>query len=108
MANVKVFFLPQKAKTSMPRIHFGGIKWDPTSVQHKTNAMPPGGINHCQDLLYIYPKTHLTGWNIFDFSETAERNSTKLDRKTDLKVLYQICSKGDTLPYETQSMTVHK
>ena len=29
---------------------------------------------------------------LFDFfSETAQRNSTKFDRKQDLKVLYQIC-----------------
>ena len=33
----------------------------------------------------------LIGWDIFDFSsETAERNSTKLDRKQDLNVLYQV------------------
>ena len=34
----------------------------------------------------------LIGWDIFDFfSEIAERNSTKLDRKQDLNVLYQVC-----------------
>ena len=34
----------------------------------------------------------LIGWNIFNFSsETAERNSTKLDRKQDINVLYQVC-----------------
>ena len=34
----------------------------------------------------------LLGWDIFDFSsETVERNSTKLDRKQDLNVLYQVC-----------------
>ena len=34
----------------------------------------------------------LIGWDIFDFSsETAERNSTKLDRKQDLNVLYEVC-----------------
>ena len=27
----------------------------------------------------------------FDFSETAERNSTKFDRKQDFNVLYQVC-----------------
>ena len=31
----------------------------------------------------------LIGWDIFDF--TAERNSTKLDRKQDLNVFYQVC-----------------
>ena len=34
----------------------------------------------------------LIGWDIFDFSsETVEPNSTKLDRKQDLNVLYQVC-----------------
>ena len=38
-----------------------------------------------------WPPCPLIGWDIFDFSsETAERNSTKLDRKLDLNVLYQI------------------
>ena len=40
----------------------------------------------------IWPLWPLIGWDIFDFSsETAERNSTKLDRKQDLNVLYQVC-----------------
>ena len=30
----------------------------------------------------------LIGWDIFHLSKTAERNSTKLDRKQDLNVLY--------------------
>ena len=39
-----------------------------------------------------WPPWPLIGWNIFDFSsETAERNSTKLDRMQDLNVLYQVC-----------------
>ena len=34
----------------------------------------------------------LIGWDIFNLSsETAEGNSTKLDRKQDLNVLYQVC-----------------
>ena len=34
----------------------------------------------------------LIGWDIFNFSsETAKQNSTKLDRKQDLNVLYQGC-----------------
>ena len=38
-----------------------------------------------------WPPWSLIGWDIFDFaSETAERNSTKLDRKQDLNVLYQV------------------
>ena len=38
------------------------------------------------------PLWPLIGWNIFDFSsETAERNSTKLDRKQDLNFLCQSC-----------------
>ena len=39
-----------------------------------------------------WPPWPLIGWDIFDFSsETAERNSTKLDGKQDLNVLYQVC-----------------
>ena len=39
-----------------------------------------------------WPPWPLIGWDMFDFSsETAERNSTKLDRKQDLNVLYQVC-----------------
>ena len=39
-----------------------------------------------------WPPWPLIGWDILDFSsETAERNSTKLDRKQDLNVLYQVC-----------------
>ena len=39
-----------------------------------------------------WPPWSLIGWDIFDFSsETAERNSTKLDRKQDLNVVHQVC-----------------
>ena len=42
-----------------------------------------------------WPPWPLIGWDIFDFySETAEWNSTKLDRKQDLNVLYQVCVFG--------------
>ena len=38
-----------------------------------------------------WPPWSLIGWDIFDFSsETPERNLTKLDRKQDLNVLYQV------------------
>ena len=39
-----------------------------------------------------WPPWPLIGWDIFDFSsETAERNSAKLDRKQDHNVLYHVC-----------------
>ena len=39
-----------------------------------------------------WPPWPLFGWDIFDISsETAERNLTKLDRKQDLNILYQVC-----------------
>ena len=38
-----------------------------------------------------WPPWPLIGRDIFDFSENAERNSMKLDRKQDLNVLYQVC-----------------
>ena len=52
-----------------------------------------------------WPPWPLIGLDIFDFSsETAERNSTRLDRKQDLNVLYQVCffgpiSKQKCLPW---------
>ena len=33
----------------------------------------------------------LIGWDIFDVSETTERNSTKLVRKQDLNIFYKVC-----------------
>ena len=39
-----------------------------------------------------WPPWPLIGWDIFDFSsETAKRNSKKLDRKQNLNVLYKYC-----------------
>ena len=39
-----------------------------------------------------WPPWTLIDWDIFDFSsETAEWNETKLDRKQDLNILYQVC-----------------
>ena len=39
-----------------------------------------------------WPPQPLIGWDIFDFfSDPKEQNSTKLDRKQDLNVLYQVC-----------------
>ena len=39
-----------------------------------------------------WPPRPLIGWDIFNFfSETAEQNSTKLDMKQDLNILYQVC-----------------
>ena len=39
-----------------------------------------------------WPPWPLIGWDIFDFfSETAEQNATKLDRKQDLTAFYQVC-----------------
>ena len=39
-----------------------------------------------------WPPWPLIGWDILDFcSKTADWNSTKLDRKQDLNVLYHVC-----------------
>ena len=39
-----------------------------------------------------WPPWPLIGWDIFDFfSETTERNSTKLNRNQHLNILYQVC-----------------
>ena len=47
-------------------------------------------VHYC-DHAFSVVRPSLT-FHIFDFSsETTERNSTKLDRKQDLNVLYQVC-----------------
>ena len=39
-----------------------------------------------------WPPWLLIGWDIFNFSfETTKQNSTKLNRKQDITVLYQVC-----------------
>ena len=55
-------------------------------------------FNECKHVFFEpigktrWPPWPLIGWDIFDFfSETAEQNSTKLDRKQDLNPLYQVC-----------------
>ena len=50
---------------------------------------PKAQVHYCDHALSaIHPS--LT-FHISNFSETAERNSTKLDRKQDLNVFYQVC-----------------
>ena len=53
-----------------------------------------------------WPPWPLIGWDIFNFSsETAERNSTKLDRKQDLNVLYQGCVLRDDQKNKMAALT---
>ena len=48
-------------------------------------------MHYCDHALSVVRPSSLT-FHIFDFfSETTERNSTKLDRKQDLNVFYQVC-----------------
>ena len=66
-----------------------GIQWNLTGSKismSSTKFVFLGSIKKIR-----WPPWPLIGWDIFDFSsETAERNSTKLDRKQDLNVLYQV------------------
>ena len=49
---------------------------------------PKAQVHYCDHALSVVrPSLTL----IFGFSEIVERNSTKLDRKQDLNVLYQVC-----------------
>ena len=60
-----------------------------------------------------WPPWPLIGWDIFGFSsETAEWNSTKLDRKQDFNVLYQDCvfrrsEKQDGRPGQSAKKVAH-
>ena len=52
---------------------------------------PKAQVHYCGHTLSVHRPSSLT-FHIFDFSyETAEQNSTTLDRKQDLNVLYQVC-----------------
>ena len=52
---------------------------------------PKAEVHYCDHTLSVV-RPSLIYFHIFDFSsETAEQNSTKLDRKQDLNVLYQVC-----------------
>ena len=52
---------------------------------------PKAQMHYCDHALSVVRRPSLT-FHIFDFfSETAERNSTKLRKKQDLNVLYQDC-----------------
>ena len=42
-----------------------------------------------------WPPWHLNSWDILDFFRFAKRNSTKLDRKQDLNVLYHVYFFGE-------------
>ena len=67
-----------------------GIQWNLTGSKISTSSTKfvfLGPIGKTR-----WPPWPLIGWDVFDFSsETAEWNSTKLDRKQDLKALYQVC-----------------
>ena len=55
---------------------------------HFSEPEPKAQEHYCDHTLSVFclPLT----FHIFDFSETAEQNSTKLEQKQVLKVLYQV------------------
>ena len=84
------------------------IGWDMFDFSSETAEQNSMKLTRKQDLNVLYqvcgffffwpigktrlPPCPLIGWDIYDFSsETAEQNSTKLDRKQDLNVLYRVC-----------------
>ena len=76
--------------STSPLKPLNGIQWNLTGSKILTSSTKFvffGPIGKTR-----WPPWPLIGWDIFDFfSETAEQNSTKLDRKQDLNVLYQLC-----------------
>ena len=76
--------------STSPLKPLNGIQWNLTGskiITSSTKFVLFGPIGKTR-----WPPWPLIGWDIFDFSsETAERNSMKLDRKQDLNVLYQVC-----------------
>ena len=102
MSSIKFVFFGQIGKTRWP-------SW-PLPETFSTSPLKPlngiqrnltgSKISTSSTKFVIYGRIIKTRWapwpligrDIFDFfSETAERNTTKLDRKQDLNVLYQVC-----------------
>ena len=55
-----------------------------------TSPEPKARVSYCHSAPSVRPSR--VNFHIFDFSsESAKRNSTKLDRKEDLNALYQVC-----------------
>ena len=56
---------------------------------------PKAQVHYCDHVLSVrrpsVVRLSSLTFHIFDFSETAKLNSTKLDRKQDLNVLYKVC-----------------
>ena len=53
---------------------------------------PKAQVHYCDHVLSVVCRPSSLTFHIFDFSsETAEQNLTKLYRKVDLNVLYQVC-----------------
>ena len=78
-------------KKSLPENFFSCCE---SGVLQQTNIFsapePMAQVHYCDHLLSVV-RPSLT-FHIFDFSsETTEQNSTKLDRKQELNILYQVC-----------------
>ena len=53
---------------------------------------PKAQVSYCHSAPSVVRPSSSVNFHIFDFSsETAQQNSTKLDRKQDLNALYQVC-----------------
>ena len=76
--------------STSPLKPLNGIQWNLTGSKISTSSTKFvffGPIEKTR-----WPPCPLIDWDIFDFSsETAECNSTKIVRKQDLNILYQVC-----------------
>ena len=86
------FWLAETFSTSSLK-PLNGIQWNLTGSKILTSSTKFVFWGRSEKTRW--PPWPLIGWDIFDFSsKTAERNSTKLDRKQDLNVLYRVCVFG--------------
>ena len=76
--------------STSPLTQCNGIQRNLTGSRISTSSIKFAFFGHIG--ITKWPLRPLIGWDIFDFSsETAERNSTKPDRKLHLHVLVHVC-----------------
>ena len=90
LSNIKLHEIGRKLPYEEFHIRFYSGNGLPAFIVPFSAPEPKAQVHYCDHTLSVV-RSSLT-FHIFDFSsETSEQNSTKLDRKQELNILYQVC-----------------